>query len=107
MKSQTIVISLLAACLIIPSLHASEAKGKKAYIQKCKKCHGTGGKGASMQTMDGWKDMFASDGEEIIERHENTGAKGYFTSPKFQRNAPHLKEFLHMYGSDSGNVPSC
>ena len=107
MTNQKIIISLLTACLMVTSLYASEAKGKKLYIQKCKKCHGTGGKGASMQTMDEWEDMFANDGEEIIEKHEKPGAKGYFNSPKFQRNAPHLKDFLHTYGSDSGNVPSC
>jgi len=107
MNKQKLITALMATFIITSPLLASEKKGKKYYIQTCKKCHGTGGKGASMQTMDEWADMFAENGEEIIEKHENTGAKGYFNSKKFQKSAPHLKDFLYMYGSDSGNVPSC
>ncbi len=90
------------------SLSADDAvKGQKVYMQKCKSCHGNGAKGAVMMTQEQWIDLFADNGEMIIEKHEGTGAKKFFNSPKFQKYAPYLKAFLHKYASDSGNVPSC
>ena len=107
MRTQNIIAALTAALLITSPLLASPEKGKKFYIKTCKKCHGTGGKGASMQTMDEWEELFSEGAEELIEKHENTGAKNFFNSKKFKKFAPSLKDFLHYYGSDSGNVPSC
>ena len=101
------MLTFMAVFLTYTPLIASPEKGNKLYIKECKKCHGTGGKGASMQTMDEWEDLFAEDAEEIIEKHDKTGAKKFFNSNKFKKFAPSLKDFLYFYGSDSGNVPSC
>ena len=107
MNTKPIMLALIAIFLSSSTLMASPEKGKKFYIKVCKKCHGTGGKGASMQTMDEWEELFSEGGEEIIEKHEKSGAKKFFNSKKFQKFAPSLKDFLYYYGSDSGNVPSC
>jgi len=93
---------------------ADVKKGQKAYLKTCKKCHGNGTKGASMETQDEWTAMFADDAAEMIKIHdeiedpkEAKSAKRLFHGKKFKKLAPHLKEFLYEYGSDSGNVPSC
>lgn len=107
MNIKLIILIFVTLLLSSSQLMASPEKGKKFYIKKCKKCHGTGGKGASMQTMDEWEELFNEDAEELIEKHESTGAKKFFNSKKFKKFAPSLRDFLHYYGSDSGNVPSC
>ena len=86
---------------------ADSKKGQKRYIKVCKECHSDGAKGAAMKTQDEWEALFADEGEAIIQKHEKTGAKSFFHSPKFQKYAPYLKDFLYEYGSDSGNIPAC
>ena len=40
--------------------------------------------------------------------HKGSKAEKFTSSKKFkEKYAPHLKDFLYQYGSDSGNVPSC
>jgi mono/diheme cytochrome c family protein len=107
MKNSKLIIAILVALLSVATTSAKVSKGKKLYLQKCKSCHGNGTRGAAMQTMDEWNDLFAEDAIEIKEKHEGTNAKKYFNSKIFKRNAPHLRDFLHEFGSDSGNVPSC
>lgn len=82
-------------------------KGQSVYLKKCKKCHGTGTKGAAMLTQDEWEEMFDDGGELIIEKHADTKAAKQFKSKYFKKAAPSLKAFLYHYGADSGNVPSC
>ena len=109
-KSTTLLLSVLALAAFATSASASEGKikkGQKGYLKTCKKCHGNGTKGASMQTQDEWTELFADDGELIKEKHEGTKGEKFFGGKKFKKLAPHLKAFLHQYGSDSGNVPSC
>ncbi len=107
MKRSKFFIAILIALLPLTAASAKITKGKKIYLQKCKSCHGNGTRGAALQTMDEWNELFADDAIEIKEKHEATKAKKYFNSDLFKRHAPHLRDFLHEYGSDSGNVPSC
>lgn len=107
MKKSTFLVAILVALLSASSLSAKVSKGKKLYLLKCKSCHGNGTRGAALQTMDEWKELFANDAEELKDRHEETKAVKYFNSPVFKSNAPHLQDFLREYGSDSGNVPAC
>jgi cytochrome c553 len=109
MKKQTSVLmaAIVALGLMSTTASADIKKGQKGYLKTCKKCHGNGTKGAGMQTQDGWTEMFANDAALIIKKHEGTKAEEYFNSDKFKEAAPHFKDFLFQYGSDSGNVPSC
>ena len=109
MKKQTSVLMAIIVALGLMSTSASAdiKKGQKGYLKTCKKCHGNGTKGASMQTQDGWTELFANDNALIIKKHAGTKAEKFFGSKKFNKLAPHLKDFLYQYGSDSGNVPSC
>ena len=109
MKKQ---ISLLMATVVALGMMSTTAsaeikKGQKTYLKKCKKCHGNGTKGAAMQTQDQWARLFDNGASVIIKKHKGTKAEKYFTGKRFSKKAPHLKDFLWQYGSDSGNVPSC
>ncbi len=109
MKKQTSVLmaAIVALGLMSTTASADIKKGQKGYLKTCKKCHGNGTKGASMQTQDGWTELFANDNKLIVEKHQGTKGQKFFGSKKFKKLAPHLKDFLFHYGSDSGNVPSC
>lgn len=104
--------SLFLAAVVAVGMMATTAsadikKGQKAYLKTCKNCHGNGTKGAAMHTQDEWDDLFANNGEKIIKAHANDKSAAYFGGEGFKENATDLRDFLHEYGNDSGNVPSC
>jgi len=104
---KTIVVSLLLSSAFTSTLSADIKKGQKAYLKQCKKCHGNGTKGAAMKTQDEWEAAFKNDHIGFKNWHKETKGEKYTNSKKFKKYAPHLKDFLYEYGSDSGNVPSC
>jgi hypothetical protein len=107
-KSTTLLFSTLVALgMLSTAANADIKKGQKAYLKQCKKCHGNGTKGAAMKTQDEWEEAFEDNGELIKEWHKGDKSEKYFQGKKFEKYAPHLKDFLYEYGSDSGNVPSC
>lgn len=106
-KGLSLLLAVLALSAFATSANATVKKGQKGYLKKCKRCHGNGTKGAALETQDGWAKLFADGGALIIKKHEGTKAKKFFHGKKFKKLAPHFKDFLYMYGSDSGNVPSC
>jgi cytochrome c553 len=106
-KSTFLLATMVALGLMSTSLSADIKKGQKTYLKKCKKCHGNGTKGASMHTQDEWEELFEDNAAMIIEQHKGTKGEKYFNGKRFGKKAPHLKDFLFEYGSDSGNVPSC
>lgn len=107
MHSSALVKIFMLVIVTFSYTFADVKKGQKRYIKVCKECHSDGAKGAAMKTQDEWEALFSDDGEAIIQRHDKTGAKSFFNSPKFLKYAPHLKDFLYEYGSDSGNIPAC
>jgi cytochrome c553 len=106
MLQKTIFAVLALALSIIPA-QADIKKGSKAYLKQCKKCHGNGTKGASMKSQAEWEEAFADNAKVFKKWHAGTKGERYVNSKKFTKFAPHLKDFLHEYGNDSGNVPSC
>lgn len=107
-KTTSVLLSALVALgMMSTAAQAEIKKGQKAYLKKCKKCHGNGTKGAAMKTQDEWAELFANDGANFIAAHKGTKAEKFVNGKKFKKLAPHLKDFLWEYGSDSGNVPSC
>jgi cytochrome c553 len=108
MKTEKIIITFLTAISLLGSVASADVKkGQKAYLKTCKKCHGNGTKGAAMKTQDEWEELFEDDAELIIQAHKGDKSEKFFNGKKFKKLAPHLKDFLYEYGSDSGNVPSC
>ncbi|MHC3993858.1 c-type cytochrome [Thiomicrolovo sp. ZZH C-3] len=110
MKKQ--LSTLLGAALLLGTFstaaNADVKRGQKAYLKKCKRCHGNGTKGAAMKTQKEWEDAFANDAAQFRAWHkDDKKAMKYIDSSRFKKDAPNLKDFLYEYGSDSGNVPSC
>lgn len=104
---KSVLVALLLGSVFVPSLSADIKKGQKAYLKQCKKCHGNGTKGAAMKTQAEWDAAFSDDNAGFKAWHKGTKGEKYANSPKFQKSAEHLRDFLHEYASDSGNVPSC
>jgi len=108
MKRRTVLWAALAALLITaPAAQADIKKGQKAYLKTCKKCHGNGTKGAAMKTQDEWEELFEDDAALLIQAHKGDKSENFFNGEKFKNLSSDLKDFLHEYASDSGNVPSC
>ena len=107
-KSTSILLaSVVALGMFASSANADIKKGQKAYLKQCKKCHGTGTKGAAMKTQDEWAKSFANDNAGFIAWHKDTKGEKYANGKKFKKYSSHLKDFLFEYASDSGNIPSC
>lgn len=108
-KRTSLALAAVAALGFFSSAaNADIKKGQKAYMKTCKKCHGNGTKGAALKTQAQWKAAFANDAKIFKEWHkDDKKANKFVHSKKFKKLAPHLKDFLYQYGSDSGNIPSC
>jgi len=108
-KTSVIALTTMALFgLCVTPASADIKKGQKAYMKTCKKCHGNGTKGAAMKTQSEWEKAFENDAKIFKEWHKNDPkANDFVHSKKFEKYAPHLKDFLYEYGSDSGNIPSC
>ena len=102
-----LITALLLLTIGSLSAEADIKKGQKAYLKQCKKCHGNGTKGAAMKTQEEWERAFNEDGKVFKQWHRGTKGEKYVHGKKFKKYAPHLKDFLHEYGSNSGNTPSC
>jgi cytochrome c2 len=108
MKKRAIFSALIALGVLATAANADIKKGQKAYLKKCKICHGNGTKGAAMKTQKEWAAAFENDAKIFREWHkDDKKAMKYINSSRFKKDAPNLKDFLYEYGSDSGNVPSC
>ncbi len=108
MKSTSFFLSIVVFLGISSTVVSADvAKGQKWYTKECKSCHGNGTKGAAMHTQDGWDELFANEGAEIIKKHIGTPAEAYFKGENFKNRSKDIRDFLFEYGSDSGNVPAC
>jgi len=109
MKKSTslFLAAVVAVGMMSTSASADIKKGQKVYLKTCKACHGNGTKGAAMHTQAQWDALFANGAENIIKAHAGTKAEAEFNSEGFKSKAQDLYDFLHEYGNDSGNVPSC
>jgi len=105
--TKKITIAVVLALVCASTVSADIKKGQKAYLKQCKKCHGNGTKGSSMKSQEEWTAAFENEAALFKEWHAGTKGEKYTKSKKFKRSAEHLKDFLHQYANDSGNVPSC
>jgi hypothetical protein len=56
-----------------------------------------------------WKRYFKKDAEKFIAKYskKHPSASEFLHSEKFQKIAPHIKDFATRYAADSGELPSC
>lgn len=96
----TIVLSVGATSAV-----ASPEKGQKLYTKKLKKACGiTGAALSAKHTQDEWSDInaagkLAAEIKSICPNADDGALKDKYLPSYF--------DFLHEYGSDSGNVPTC
>ncbi len=89
--------------MLSTSAMADAAKGQKLYSKKLKKaCGVSGAKIAGSHTQDEWKEIM--DSGKLLEEIQKQCPKVKGVKEKY---LPHLFDFFHQFGSDSGNVPSC
>jgi len=109
----SLAVMVAFSLFFIPALEAAVYKGQKAYVKKCRKCHGGGQKVAASKRMKEWKKLLnkKNKGIKLAALHlENPKAKKshkYFDSKKYRKRARHLRDFMVEYAKDSGNVPAC
>ena len=103
-KLAGIALSVMVGVGMISTVAMADAdKGQKLFVKKLKKgCNATGAKVAGMHTQDEWEEI--NDAGKLKEEIEKIcpdvkGVKDDYL--------PHLYDFFHKFGSDSGNVPSC
>ena len=108
-----LALMFILSLLFIPALEAAVYKGQKAYVKKCRKCHGGGQAMAASKRMKKWKKLLnkKNKGAQLSKIHlDSKKAKkshGYFDSKKYRKSARHLRDFMVEYAKDSGNVPAC
>ena len=89
--------------MLSTSAMADAGKGQKLYSKKLKKACGiSGAKLAGSHTQDEWQEIM--DNGKLLEEIQKQCPKVKSLKEKY---LPHLFDFFHQYGSDSGNVPSC
>lgn len=107
--TKTILAGTALLALLGTSLYADVQKGQKYYLKSLKsRCEMNGAKMAAQHTQDEWTEL-KEDGT-LLQELITICPKGekVIESEKFQKKMlPHIFDFLHEYGSDSGNVPSC
>jgi len=105
-RTPLLLAAVIGLGLFSSAANADIKKGQKAYMKKCKRCHGNGTKGAAMKTQKEWEHAFENNAKLFRKWHkEDKKAMKFINSKKFDKLAPHLKDFLYEYGSDSGNIP--
>ena len=102
-KLITLLFSALIGLSFVTTVASADAaKGQKLYIKKLKKpCGFDGGKMATKLKQAEWKALYDAGklNDKLIEFcPEAEPLKDKFVS--------HVYDFLYMYASDSGNVPS-
>lgn len=98
-----VATSVLVASIATTVVSADPAKGQKLYLKKLKKACGiNGAKMAAKHTQDEWESL--KEGGKLEDELKKECPKLKDIKDKYLDD---LFDFLHEYGSDSGNVPSC
>jgi hypothetical protein len=109
------LVTLLVTAFITLGVMATTAsadvqKGQKLYLKFLKPNFGYNGvKFCALHSQDEWEELFEDNAAGFIKAfsEKHPGAKTFLEGDKFQKFAPHIKDFAVEYANDSGNVPSC
>ena len=103
-----LLLTLLAAALLVPAANAYNERGLKTYKKLCKKCHGSEFRGAAMLTGEEWEEMFANNEAKLLAAHEGDAkAMEKFNRSYYKNRKKYLFDFLSKNAKDSGVVPGC
>jgi len=89
---------------------ADSDKGQKYYLKYLRPYFEYNGQEFAAQHLKiEWKRYFKGNAAKFIKKYskKHPKAKEFLESEKFQKMAPHLKDFAVKYAADSGELPSC
>lgn len=109
-KVLMVVLSLFLISSVLTTASADANKGKTYYKRFLKGSFGM--KGADFtgaRTKGEWKAYFRKGAKKFIKKYSKKYPKSadFLKSDKFQKVAPHIKDFAIKFAADSGAVPSC
>jgi mRNA degradation ribonuclease J1/J2 len=106
-----IVLSVfLLNSVVVTNAHADAAKGLKYYKKYLKPLFGIkGNKFTTSRTKGEWKSYFKKNAKKFIKKYSKKYPKSadFLKSDKFQKIAPHVKDFAIKFAADSGALPKC
>lgn len=102
---------VIVCLLLISSLYADDImKGQTYYLYLLKDKLGyNGAVFAKKHTKKQWEELFSNNAQSLqkLLNDENAQLQSFTSSPKFQKVAPFLKEFVIHYAKDVKSSPSC
>jgi len=104
-----LMILCLGIMLSFNSLAAAD-KGQKYYLKYLRPYFEYNGQIFAAQHLSvEWKRYFKKDAVTFIKKYskKHPQAKAFLESDKFQKIAPHIKDFAIKYAADSGELASC
>ncbi|MCK5884498.1 MAG: hypothetical protein KAG61_12480 [Bacteriovoracaceae bacterium] len=102
-------IALIALTLSF-GVMADASKGQKYYLKYLRPHFSYNGqKFAEKYLKVEWKRMFKKDAKRFIKTFSKKFPESatFLKSERFQKIAPHIKDFTIKYAADSGELPSC
>ena len=104
------LILLAVTLLLSTSAMADPVKGQKYYLKYLRPLFNYNGQVFAVQHLQiEWELYFTKDGNQFIEEFstKHPEAAEFLASKKFQKIAPHIKDFAVKYAADSGELPNC
>jgi len=103
---------MITICVMILSFNAfaESDKGQKYYLKYLRPYFEYNGQEFATQHLKvEWQRYFKGDSSKFIKKFskKHPEAKEFLESEKFQKMAPHIKDFAVKYAADSGELPSC
>lgn len=104
-------LTILFMSLILSSAAFGDAdKGQQYYLKYLRPYFEYNGQEFAQQHLKvEWKRYFKNGSEKFIAKYskKHPGSEEFLRSDKFQKIAPHVKDFATKYAADSGELPSC
>lgn len=107
MKGLTI---LFVSLMLSSSVFADSDRGQTYYLKFLRPYFEYNGQVFAQQHLKiEWKRYFKKDAERFITKYskKHPDAEQFLKSDKFQKIAPHIKDFATKYAADSGELPNC
>ncbi|WP_371376869.1 hypothetical protein [Thalassotalea aquiviva] len=104
-----LMLGVLLAGLSL-SAAADPVKGQKYYLKYLRPLFNYNGQVFATQHLQmEWGTYFKDGGEQFIKEFskKHPEAAEFLASKKFQKIAPHIKDFAVKYAADSGELPNC
>jgi len=106
---KNMILGLMLALVSFGAV-ADAVKGQEYYLEYLRPHFGYNGQEFAAQHLKvEWKRYFKKDSAKFIKKYskKHPEAAEFLGSERFQKIAPHIKDFAMKYAADSGELPSC